>query len=279
MSVWVGTRDGGALVAPADARVSVLDHGFTVADGVFETLKVTTDGPFALSRHLRRLADSAAVLNLPAPDPGVVRDAVAAVVGSEPVAAGALARLRITYTAGPGPLGSERGDGAPTLVVAISDGKPWPPATTAVTVPWTRNERSPLAGVKSTSYGENVVALGRAKAAGASEALLANTRGDLCEGTGSNVFLVIAGRVLTPGPGSGCLAGVTRALVLEWFGAVEADLPIHALADADEVFLTSSTRDVHPVVRLDARTWPVAGPVSSALRAEFARRAASDLDP
>ena len=67
MRLWVGTRDRGRLVEPADATVSVLDHGFTVADGVFETLKVTSAGPFALSRHLRRLGRSAAALGLPAP--------------------------------------------------------------------------------------------------------------------------------------------------------------------------------------------------------------------
>lgn len=279
MRVWVGTRDGGALVAAPEAQVSVLDHGFTVADGVFETLKVTAAGPFAVTRHLRRLAESAAVLGLRAPDESVLRDAVAAVVGSEPVADGGLSRLRITYTAGPAPLGSERGEAVPTLVVAMGPGKPWPAATSAVTVPWTRNERSPLAGVKSTSYGENVVALNRAKASGASEALLANTRGDLCEGTGSNVFVVVGGRVLTPSLASGCLAGVTRGLVLEWFAAVEADLPMSVLADADEVFLTSSTRDVHPVVRVDGRTWPTAGPVSAQLREQFAARAAADVDP
>lgn len=279
MRLWVGTRDGGSIVAEDDARVSVLDHGFTVADGVFETLKVTAAGPFALTRHLRRLAASAAALGLPAPDEAVVRAAVGEVVeGGLPDLAIAH-RLRVTYTGGPAPLGSERSEAAPTLVVALAPATPWPETTTAVTVPWTRNERSPLAGVKSTSYAENVIALARAHALGASEALLANTRGDLCEGTGTNVFVVVGGRVLTPPLDSGCLPGVTRALVLEWFDGAEADLPMRVLAEADEVFLTSSTRDVHPVVRLDGRTWPTAGPVAAGLRAEFAACAAADVDP
>jgi len=280
MKVWLGTRDGGALVEPGRATVSVLDHGFTVGDGVFETLKVTPAGPFALTRHLRRLARSAATLGLVAPDEQIVRSAVADVVRSlgvdEP---DRLWRLRITYSGGPAPLGSERDDVVPTLVVALAPGRPWCATTTAVTVPWTRNERSPLAGVKSTSYAENVVALARAHEAGASEALLANTRDELCEGTGSNVFVVVGGRVLTPALGSGALAGVTRELVLEWFGAVEADLPMRVLAEADEVFLTSSTRDVHPLVRVDGRTWPTAGPVGARLREEFIARSAADIDP
>jgi len=147
-------------------------------------------------------------------------------------------RLRITLTGGPGPLGSERGAAGPTLVVALAAMRSWAPTAKAVVVPWTRNERAATAGLKTTSYADNVVALARAKAAGGTEALMANTAGDLCEGTGSNVFLVLDGQLVTPPLSSGCLAGVTRALVLEWTGAVERDLPMVALQEASEVFLT-----------------------------------------
>lgn len=279
MRMWVGNRDGGALVEAADARISVLDHGFTVADGVFETLKVTAAGPFALSRHLRRLRASAGALGLVAPDDEVVRAAVADVVSANAVEVDGLGRLRITYTGGVAPLGSDRGDAVPTLVVAMAPASPWPDTTTIATVPWTRNERSPLAGVKSTSYAENVVALQRAHARGASEAVLANTRGDLCEGTGTNVFVVIDGQVLTPPLSSGCLAGITRELVLEWFDAAEQAVPLDALATADEVFLTSSTRNIHPVVKADDREWAEAGPVSRELQVAFDERAEADIDP
>jgi branched-chain amino acid aminotransferase len=279
MRMWVGNRSGGAIVDAADAWVSVLDHGFTVADGVFETLKVTAGGPFALTRHLRRLAASARVLGLAAPDDDVVRGAVASVVSANEAEIAGLGRLRITYTGGVAPLGSDRGDAVPTLVVAMAATSPWPDTTTIATVPWTRNEGSALAGVKSTSYAENVVALQRAHELGASEALLANTRGELCEGTGTNVFVVVDGQVLTPPLASGCLAGITRELVLEWFDATEQALPLDVLATADEVFLTSSTRNVHPVVRADDRAWPEAGPVSRDLRVRFDERADSDIDP
>ena len=182
-----------------------------------------------------------------------------------------LGRLRITYTGGVAPLGSDRGDAVPTLVVAMAAASPWPATTTIATVPWTRNEQSALAGVKSTSYAENVVALQRAHERGASEAVLANTRGELCEGTGTNVFVVIDGQVLTPPLSSGCLAGITRELVLEWFDATEQALPIDVLTTADEVFLTSSTRNVHPVVRADDRVWAEAGPVSRELQRRVRR--------
>jgi branched-chain amino acid aminotransferase len=279
LQAWVGTGDDGDLVPLDDARVSVLDHGFTVADGVFETLSVGPGGAFAVSRHLRRLAASAAAVGLPEPDLGVVAIAVAEVVAANLPDVGPVGRLRITYTSGAGPLGSDRGAAKPTLVVTASPSVPWPDTTSAVTVPWPRNEHSAVAGVKTTSYAENVVALAQARGRGASEALMPNTAGSLCEGTGTNVFVVVDGRVLTPPLSSGCLAGITRALVLEWFGGTEADLPMSVLQDADEVFLTSSTRGVHPVVRLDGREWPGAGPISRDLRVSYADQAARDLDP
>ena len=279
MRLWVGDCDDGELYDEDEARVSVLDHGFTVADGVFETLKVTREGAFALTRHLDRLTASARALGLAEPDSDIIRFAVDDVLAENAAEIGGLGRLRITYTAGRAPLGSDRGDARPTLVVAVAAATPWPDTTSIATVPWTRNERSAVAGVKTTSYAENVVALAAAHAAGASEAVLANTAGALCEGTGTNVFVVVDGTVLTPPLSSGCLAGITRELVLEWFGAKETDLPLEVLHEADEVFLTSSTRNVHPVVQADGRSWSIAGPISRDLRAAFDERAVRDIDP
>lgn len=279
MRIWVGDWAGGELVDESAAAISPMDHGFTVADGIFETLKVTEAGAFAVTRHLRRLASSAGVLGLEPPDQDVVRSAVESVVQSNAGEFDGLARLRITYTGGSGPLGSERGSSLPTLVVAMAAANPWPPTTTVATVPWVRNERSAVAGVKTTAYAENVVALRYAKERGASEAVLANSRGELCEGTGSNVFVVVDGRVLTPALSSGCLAGITRELALAWFGGEEVDLPMDVLAEADEVFITSSTRNVHPVVRVDDREWSLPGPVSRDLQASFDDAAARDIDP
>lgn len=147
-------------------------------------------------------------------------------------------------------------------------------------MPWVRNERSAVAGLKTTSYAENVVALAAAHRAGASEALLANTVGRLCEGTGSNVFVVLDGELHTPPLESGCLAGITRALVVEWAGAKETDLPFEALEQAEEVFVTSSLRDAQAVVRLDGRelgTEP--GRVTAEVMRIFQVKAGDDLDP
>lgn len=273
MRTWVNGR----LVDADDATVSAFDHGLTVGDGVFETLKVVHGVPFALTRHLERLRASAVGLGLAAPADDDVRAAVAEVVGAhDPAEVG---RLRITLTAGRGPLGSDRGSGGPTLVVAVSAASRWPATSRLAAVPWPRNERSAVAGLKTTSYAENVVALAHAKAAGAGEALFLDTRGNLCEGTGSNVFVVVGGRLLTPSLSTGCLAGVTRALVLEWVGAEELELPATVLDDADEVFITSSTRDVSPVEAVDGRTYPAPGPVTARVQQVFAVRSAADLDP
>ena len=277
MRFWVS--DAGGLVDAADARVSVLDHGFTVADGVFETLKVVHGTAFALSRHLDRLERSAARMGLPIPHRDRVAAAVHETTGANRNEVGPLGRLRITYTAGPGELGSDRGEEATTLVVAIAATAPWPDSAAVITVPWPRNERSPLAGVKSTSYAENVLALSEARRHGASEALMPDTRGRLCEGTGSNILVVIDGVALTPTLETGCLPGITRALALEWCDIEERNLPIEALWEASEIALMSSTREIQPVHRVDDHAVAAPGPVIGPMAEAFRRRAAADVDP
>ncbi|WHX17487.1 aminodeoxychorismate lyase [Streptomyces malaysiensis subsp. malaysiensis] len=272
-AIWLD----GSLRDADSAMVSVFDHGLTVGDGVFETVKATEGQPFALTRHLRRLARSARGLGLPEPDLDEVRRGCEEVLKAHPVPFG---RLRITYTGGISPLGSDRGTAGPTLVVALVEAARRPDATAVITVPWARNERGALTGLKTTSYGENVIALARAHEHGATEALFGNTVGALCEGTGTNVFVVLDGQLHTPPLSSGCLAGITRALVLEWVGAKETDLPLEALRGAEEVFLTSTTRDVQAVHRVDDHTLRGApGPVTAEALRIFIERAAADIDP
>jgi branched-chain amino acid aminotransferase len=123
------------------------------------------------------------------------------------------------------------------------------------------------------------VALQYAHDRGASEAVFANTRGELCEGTGTNVFVVAKDRVLTPPLASGCLAGITRELILDWCDVEERVLPMEILETADEVFITSSTRNVHPVTRCDEREWVHGGEVSTALADTFAVQEKRGIDP
>jgi branched-chain amino acid aminotransferase len=277
MQTWVN----GALVDADRATVPADDHGFVVGDGVFETVKVTGGEAFALGRHLDRLRASAGALGLAVPADGELRAAVADVLRANAAEVGERpARLRITVTGGRSPLGSARGEGPPTVVLALGPIAPWPPTTDVAVVPWTRNERGATAGVKTTSYAENVRALAYAHDRGAEEAIFANTVGELCEGTGSNVFVGIGGRLVTPPLASGCLAGVTRALLLAWTDAVEESLPIDALRTADEAFLASTTREVQPIRAVDGVPLAAApGPLTHAAAAVFRERAAAGGDP
>ena len=278
--VWVD----GALVEEHQARISPFDHGLLTGDGVFETLRVYRGEPYCWRRHYERLARSASGMGLAIPPSPALRRAALDVIEANRFTD---ARLRITLTGGPSPLGSDRGRATPTLILAASELPAPGPAepVSVVTVPWPRNERGALAGLKTISYGENVRALAVATEAGAGEAIFANTRGELCEGTGTNVFLVTAGVLRTPPESSGCLLGVTRALILELaerlgIQADEPALPLTALATADEAFISSSTREVQPVTAVDGYPLPAApGPVTTLLANAFRRQVAEDLDP
>ena len=274
MTVWIN----GTLVPDDEARISVFDHGLVTGDGVFETVKVAGGVPFALSRHLARLGRSAAGLGLAEPDLEQIRAGALAVI--EASGRLELARMRITVTGGIAPLGSERGDSPLTAIVALGEMRAPAPWVDVTIVPWPRNEHGALSGLKTTSYGENVRALAYATSHDGSEAIFANTAGNLCEGTGTNVFVVSDGRLLTPPLSAGCLAGVTRALVIEWSGAAEQDLPLAALAEADEAFLSGTTRDVQPIRSVDGQVLAAApGPVTRKVSEVFAMRAAETPDP
>ena len=272
LTVWID----GELQTPDGARVSALDHGLIVGDGVFEALKVTAAGAFAVRRHLARLERSARALGLPPPDQALIRSGIDAVLEGRRYPEG---KVRITYTAGVGPLGSQAAYGPPTLIVAAEAIDRPPPSTTVVTTPWSRNERGALTGVKSTSYAENVRSLAYAVGRGAGEAILPNTAGLLCEGTGTNIFCVFGSRVVTPPLTAGPLAGITRELLLEWCDIEEADLTIAEAKAADEVFLSSSLRDVQGVHGWDDAAFVRLGPQTSAITAAFTARQAEEVDP
>lgn len=265
----------GSIVDPQAPAVSVLDHGFTVGDGVFEAIKVVDNAPFALTRHLDRLGRSARGLGLPEPDDARIRSAIDEVLGGQHIDWG---RIRITFTAGISPLGSNRATSEPTLVVVATEAQPYPPVTKVVTVPWRRNERGAMAGLKTTAYAENVVALAYAAERGGSEAIFANIAENLCEGTGANVFCVIDGQIVTPPLTCGCLAGITRELVVEWCDVEERDITMAEFAQADEVFLTSTTRDVQAVSHVDDRQFGDA-PVTAKVAEVWRTREPQDVDP
>ena len=285
--VWLNDE----IVDAQTAAINVFDHGFTVADGVFETLKIHNGNVFAMDRHLDRLQNSADILGI-----GPIDSEFLSKAATEVLAANRKldhGRMRITLTSGNGPLGSDRLGSPLTQVVAVSQTSPWPETTSVVVVPWVRNERSAIAGAKTTSYAENVVALEAAHTAGFSEAIFTDSRGRVSEGTGTNIFIVSNSVVMTPAIDTGLLQGITRNLVIEWasdagFSIQQTHFTVADLLEADEIFITSSTRDVHPVTDLGVmatdravvtRVAKAVGPHTLALQNLFVNRSAAEMNP
>ena len=273
----------GKLTPLEDAAVSPLDHGLVVGDGVFETLRVYGGVPFAWTRHLARLHASATGLGLDAPAAAELRAATDAVLDANEISEG---RLRITVTGGPAPPGSRRAPVPPTVIVTGFEIEPTAPTASVMIVPWTRNEGGALAGLKTISYAENVRALAFVEAHGAQEAIFPNTKGNLCEATGSNVFLVLDGVCCTPPLSAGCLNGVTRQLLIEvgrneiGIPIEERDVPVDALRLADEAFVSSTLREVQPIATVDGIELPAGpGPITARLATAFTALTQRDVDP
>jgi branched-chain amino acid aminotransferase len=272
----------GTLRSPEEATVSVYDRGFLYGDSVFETVRTYGGEPYALDEHMARLVRSAERVFIPMPVPPAafameVRLAVRAARNPESYA-------RAMLTRGAGPVGLDPAlAGAPLRVVLVEPLVPLPASVyrDGVGVVTVRTQRAADAaqGAKVGNYLASLLALKQAKAAGAHEALVLDAAGRVVEGTTSNVFLVRGGEIVTPPVEAGILPGITRAHLLEVaaeLGRVvrfEAITPEDVLA-ADEVFLSSSLREVVPVVAVDGRRvgGGAPGPVTRALHAAFRAR-------
>jgi branched-chain amino acid aminotransferase len=266
---------------PADPDVAALrvsDRGFTLADGCFETMRAYQGVIFHLVAHLARMAATLDRLRI-APPPHLEQTVSAAARSLRAARADASVRLTVSRGIGAGvavPAGA-----APTSVLLIARLPVFPPAvyTAGLTVriaTGRRNEYAATAGLKTLSYTDTVLALIEARAAGAGDALLLDTAGHLCEGTSSNVFVVADGVVHTPPRSCGILPGVTRQAVLgileaSQIRAIEAPMSPGVLGTADEVFLTSSLREIAPVTRVGDR--PVGsgqpGPITRQVSAAY----------
>ncbi len=248
--------------------VNALDRGVRFGFGVFETILCLEGRPVAWQRHMVRMAASAARFGMEMPDAGELRAALDAVLEAQRLGDGR-ARARIGLTAGTGALDLTKGEGGIVWVEAARHDPP--PATAVVALcPWNRNERDPLAGHKCASYAGNLVALDWAKKHDLDEPLFANSRGELCEGATSNVFFVLDGVVRTSLVSTGCLPGVTRGVALELGRAhgvpvEEGEFASGRIAEASEVFLTSSLRGIQPVRRCGANELPAPGPLTKRL--------------
>ena len=277
-AVWINGR----MVEPDRPHLRADDHGVIVGDGVFETLLVVRrdEGAtaFAVRRHLERLRRSARILRFKCP---YSDDDLRAAIDQCLDAAPGAGVVRITATSGGGPLGSGRSGARGSAIVVAGNRPPdYPPGTAVAIMPFPRNERGAMAGVKTTSYAENVLALDIARERGASEAIFADTRGRVSEGTGSNIFWSDGERLHTPPLDTGCLAGVTRALLLEQLDIAETHLPVDKLPEVSEAFLASSTRTVQSIARIDGTELPVVdGPLTAVAAKAMAEMIATDIDP
>jgi branched-chain amino acid aminotransferase len=275
-------------IAPADqAVVPVYDHGFVYGEGVYETLRTYSRTPFLYDRHMRRLRQSAERLLLDVP---FSDDALLASIGRTIDAAGELteAYIRILLTRGVGELNYDpKSTPTPTTVVIV---KPFEPPPTRVyqdgirlaLVDMLRNHpKSVNPIIKSNNLLNNALAMQAAYRSGAEEALMCNYRGELTECSQANFFLVRGGAALTPPSEAGLLEGVTRAFIFEigreaGVDVREETLTPADLATADEMFITSTTRELSPVVNVDGRAVGsgTPGPVTRELLARYQARAA-----
>jgi branched-chain amino acid aminotransferase len=252
------------VITPAEAaRVPVLDSGFTFGDSVYEVLRTYGGLAFEPGRHFRRLRASAGRLGIGTPCSD--RELLAQVDGLLARAGNAESYIRIVLTRGVGDAtyAPPRIDG-PTLVLIVKPLTPYPEShyTEGIRVALVdvrRNHpRSLDPAVKSSNLLNNLLAARQARALDADEPLLLNLDGNLAEGASTNAFVVKAGRLRTPPLSAGILAGITREVVLELVPGLgipvsEDTVRLEELRDADEVFLTSTTREVVAVRELDRR--------------------------
>ncbi|MCI4354640.1 MAG: aminotransferase class IV, partial [Thermoplasmata archaeon] len=273
-------------IGPAEeARVSVLDNGFTFGDSVYETLRTYGGRPFALDRHLRRLRGSAGRIGVSIPEGDEVLaerlDALLARGGNPE------SNIRMIVTRGVGDISYhfDRVHG-PTIVFVV---KPYEPladgdheegvAVSVVSV--RRNHKDALdPAIKSCNLLNNILAVREAQSRGALEAIMLNEAGDVAEGASSNVFVVREGVVSTPPLQAGILAGITREVILEILPTLsiegfEERLTLPAFLGADEAFLTSTLKEAAPIRSVDGRPLGSGrpGPITRRIQSSFRERA------
>ncbi|MEQ8508100.1 MAG: aminotransferase class IV [Rhodospirillaceae bacterium] len=237
----------GTLQNADSARIDPADRGFTLGDGVFETIRVRGGKPNRIEAHLARLREGAGTLGItmPTPDVGIVKR-LAGVLEANDLSD---AVVRLTLSQGPGPRGLLPPDpGFPTLMISAAPlPPPGGPVTAIIALTTRRNEHSPLSRIKSLSYLDSVIARREAESYGADDALLMNSEGRLAESTISNLFLMINGAILTPPVSEGALPGVMRADILARFRGEEQPLTPDDLSRAEEAFLTNAL-GIRPLV-------------------------------
>lgn len=250
------------LITPAnDAKVSVFDRGFTLGDGVFETIKVAQGEPWYLNRHLKRMEENAEALGISYPE--TVRDWTLALLANAVDNGINDGALRITLTRGESRFTGLRmpaSAGSATVIVVLYDSPNHDPdlyenGISVTFAPLQRNELSPVSAIKTLSYAESIYAFNKAQRSGFDDCILLDRNNFLSEGTASNVFICTNDVVMTPDKNRGILPGITRAEVLRvaaelGYETSEKELNHEELLNAEEAFLTSSLRGIVPIVKV-----------------------------
>jgi len=277
----------GRITGGDDAVISVFDHGFLFGEGIYETLRTYAGRPFLFERHMERLRRSAGMLDLPVPftddelDREIARTTEAAALGADE------AYIRVLLTRGVGEVTYDpRATPRPSVVVIVGPLREPPveaytEGVRAVFVDVVRNHPdtvNPM--IKSNNLLNSALAQQEALRRGAFEGIMRNWRGELAECTTSNIFAVIDGVACTPPLTAGLLPGITRGFLFDIGRETGTPVEERTLRDADlfgaaEAFLTSTTREVVPIVQVDDRTIGAGtpGPVTRRLLEEFRRRA------
>jgi branched-chain amino acid aminotransferase len=278
----------GRITPAADAVIPVYDHGFLYGEGVYETLRTYEGIPFLYDRHAARLRGSAAHLALDVP---FTDEALLDVIQATIAAAGEMeeAYIRVLLTRGVGELTYDLGSTpSPSLVIIVKPLDETPPRvlTDGITISLVSILRNHPGSVnpiiKSNNLLNNALAMQEANRRGAEEGLMCNYRGELSECSQSNFFLVREGVALTPRTEAGLLEGITRAFLFDVGNDVgvevkEGTLRPEDLRTADEAFITSTTRELSPVTRIDDLQVGGGrpGPVTMKLLEGYRRRARS----
>jgi branched-chain amino acid aminotransferase len=271
----------GTIVPGAEARVSVLDNGFAFGDSVYETLRTIDGRPLRLAAHLVRLRQSAERIGIALPLPDAELTARLRALLDRAGHPDSFVRMIVTRGVGDISYNFDRVKG-PTVVMVVKPFEAYPEkhytqGVRLAVVSVRRNHRLALdPAIKSSNVLNSILAIREAQANGAFEAILLNLDGEVAEGAGSNIFVVRAGRVITPPLSAGILSGVTREIVLELaaeggFEVREETLSVADLMSADEVFITSSLKDVMPARTIDGQTIGAGrpGPVTQKIAEAF----------
>jgi branched-chain amino acid aminotransferase len=242
----------GVLMEAAQARIDPADRGYTLGDGVFETIAVRRNAVRHLALHLARFRAGANLLGIPLPgdDQHIAGMIGAAITGNDVKEC----VVRMTLTRGPGVRGlATPPQPTPTLLITVAPlPPPADPAKVIIAKSTRRNEHSPLSRIKHTNYLDNILARREAEAAGADDALLLNTAGRVAESTVANIFVLVDGFMLTPPVGDGALPGIMRGEAIKLAKGEEGEVTPEKLMRASEVFLTNAL-GIRPVTHIDGK--------------------------